>query len=391
MKKALLILSILLAGVPVAAQRIPLYTMPDGTAFGIELDRIWSYNLYEHSRWGAGVYYHSEPEGTVFSSMDYSAYAGYGLRDRRMKGGFSWSYMFDFDDFRMGLYSITQLDHFAVGSRQIGNASLTQPGSLAGFMSRRMDRQLRLTLGLQFPLDALDLKVESHMFIGSHLFDASGLLYECLGDTLIDEDGLDVTLLLQRRAVAVRLQAGRSFTQGLGFAVILAQYDSIFRFPSLYLGLFAQCGFTTLHTPFSYRFNLGGTHGAPLCFSHSLLTVEPDEYTADAFGLASVRLGASRPLYSLWSNLLVLGSMPRPFIGLNGAWGTLWHSDADWPDSFAAGLQLEAPESGLVEWIVGADGLVRWGMVDYGVAVAGRIFPAFGSRITLLVTAELTL
>lgn len=391
MKKALLILALTLAASTVAAQHIPLYTQPDGTAFGIELDRIWSYNLYEHSRWGAGVYYHTEPEGTIFSSTDYSAYVGYGLRDRRLKGGFSWSYMFDFDAFRMGLYSATQLDHFAVGSRQIGSASLTQPGSLAGFMSRRMDRQLRLTLGLQFPLDALDIKFESHMFIGSHLFDGSGLLYECLGDTLFNEDGFDVTLLLQRQAVALRIQAGRSITQGLGFAGILVQYDSTFRFPKLYLGLFAQCGATTLHTPFSYRFNLGGTHGAPLCFSHSLLTVEPDEYTADAFCLASVRLGASKPLYSLWSNLLVLGSMPRPFIGLNGAWGTLWHSDGPWPDSFAAGLQLEAPERGLAEWIVGADGLVRWGMVDYGVALAGRLFPAFASRLTVLLTAELSL
>ena len=148
-----------------------------------------------------------------------------------------------------------------------------------------------------------------------------------------------------------------------------------------------QAGITPPNTPYIYMFNLGGTFGSPLFFRNSLLTARPCEYTANAFALASLRFGLEEPLYSVWNSLFVIGSNPRPFVGLTGACGMMWGQSSDGTLHYES-LDLQAPNHGVAEAVVGVDGLVRWGMVDYGCAVACGFHPA-APRWAWMLTAEL--
>ena len=64
-----------------AGQYVPLHRGARGSWY-LNLDRLWNYNLYEQSRWGAGLRY-----GSV--RWDVEGYAGYGVLDRQLKGGVS--------------------------------------------------------------------------------------------------------------------------------------------------------------------------------------------------------------------------------------------------------------------------------------------------------------
>ena len=77
---------------------------------------------------------------------------------------------------------------------------------------------------------------------------------------------------------------------------------------------------------------------------------------------------------ALYNNLFSVGSNPRPFVGLTAFWGTLWGQDANGRKTLET-FVLQSPYEGLLEPVVGVDGIVRWGAVDLGAAIAYRIAP----------------
>ena len=72
-------------------------------------------------------------------------------------------------------------------------------------------------------------------------------------------------------------------------------------------------------------------------------------------------------------------------MGINGAVGALSGMDAEGRLTHE-GLTLQAPHRGVAEAFAGIDGVVRWGVVDWGVAVARRIG---GKEWGLTVTAKI--
>ena len=181
----------------------------------------------------------------------------------------------------------------------------------------------------------------------------------------------------------------------------LAQYDRTFQ-PTEWsdLRLFAQggwCDGTDHHVPYSRMFDLGGSWGSPFYFGSSLLTARPNEFTANLFALFSLRVSTTQPLWKRWDEVWKVGSNPRPFAGIGAAWGLLWRQNGD--GRCRQGIDMQAPNRGLGEAVAGINGLMRWGLVDLGVALAYRITPPSAyyhfsqkkDNTTLLITAAIAI
>lgn len=368
-----------------AGQYVPLHRGARGSWY-LNLDRIWSYNLYEQSRWGAGLRY-----GSVL--WDVEGYAGYGVLDRQLKGGVSGA-------LHLGgstLYAGAARDYQAAGSRRLSLPSLQDPSSLGSFMSRRMSDRMMLTAGLRRQHHGYLWLAEGNVLYGGRLFCNEGLLYRVAGDTIEPETLLEARLVAQSPwGLTAQLQAGVNNPGRRAVTRLLVQYDRQWELNPFELQLFLQGGATGRATPYVRMFDLGGTFGAPFCFRQSLLTARPNEFTANVFAFLSLRFGFGRPLFEGWSRLFQIGTSPRPFIGLNAAWGHLYGQDPEGGMTWE-GLDLQAPLYGIAEPMAGVEGLLRWGAVDWGAAVAWRMVPPGApyrftetqDNLTLMVTARL--
>ncbi len=90
-----LLLTVLLLPSTVAwGQYIPLYTSQNGASLQFNLDRLWSYNLYEHSRWGGGLKWTLAPRRVDGPLISFDGYVGYGVLDRQWKGGLGFETQF---------------------------------------------------------------------------------------------------------------------------------------------------------------------------------------------------------------------------------------------------------------------------------------------------------
>ena len=188
---------------------------------------------------------------------------------------------------------------------------------------------------------------------------------------------------------AVEALLGRTWPAHKPIAQLLAEYDITLHNSLFETRCYLQAGITPPNTPYIYMFDLGGTSGSFLYFRNSLLTVLPCEYSANSFVMASLRIKADQPLFSTWNSLFVVGSNPKPFVGVNAAWGHIWGQDADGRIHYE-NLDLRSPSDGFAELVVGVDGLLRWGVVDNGIAFAVRLHPWETKPLwAVLLTAEL--
>ena len=394
MKRRTIILSlILLLGIPSSAQglRIPVTGSSDSSGLYLNIDRIWAYNLYEHSRWGIGLNYR-QLYGSG-NSIDIGGYAGYGVRDRVPKGGLALAYFFGDDAF----YLMASRDYTAAASRRMESTRLQDISDLSGFMSSRMSDDVSFTAGYLKGWERSNISLDARLFFGGRLFDAYGFLYRCNGDVISPENGLQLTLSFAfENSFKTKLVVGRIWPVVKPLASFLSQYSETFVTRSFRTDIFVQGGITPPGVPYIGMFDLGGTFGAPVWFRNVLQTVRPSEYTANAFILLSMRCGLRKPLFDVYNSLLVVGSRPRPFVGFSAAWGHMWGQDADGCLSYE-GLDLTSPTRGLFEATAGFDGLLRWGSVDYGIAASVGLHPRTTPsgtpfpRWALLLTAELSL
>ena len=397
MVRQVFITLLLLLPLTANSQYLPLWHSAQGDCLDLNIDRIWSYNLYEHSRWGAGIRYTRAPRKTAGTLVWLDSYVGYGVFDRQWKGGLEGAIRYGRNSHGLTQFIRISRDYHVAGSRSLTSATLTDPMSLAGFMNRRMIDRVSLDMGSLWRTDCTKQRIEMSIGIGNRLFYNEQLLYRTAGDTLTKENHLMLRWLMQLpQGVSSQVEVGTVWPQQRYVARLLTQYDRTFSFTHSHLQTFAQAGITPPHTPYTYLFNLGGTWGAPVSFRNSLLTARPNEFAANTFLFLSLRFALSRPLVEAWNRTLQLGTAPRPFVGLNAAWGHLWHQDPLGRLTHE-GLELQAPLQGLVEPVVGVEGIIRWGVVDWGMAVAYRLVPPAApyrletsqANLALLITASL--
>lgn len=280
-------------------------------------------------------------------------------------------------------------EYAAAGNRHMQWGNITDFGGLSSFMSLRMSDQLSAICGYGWRSGYSSMAIDLRLFRGGRLFDNDGLLYRINGDTIAPENGLELRIAYRLGGLAAEALLGRTWPAHKPIAQLLAEYDLTLHNSLFETRCYLQAGITPPNTPYIYMFDFGGTYGSFLYFRNSLLTVRPCEYTANAFVLASLRLRMDRPLYSVWNAMFAVGSNPRPFVGLSAAWGHIWGQDADGCITYE-GLDLRSPNSGVAEVVLGVDGLLRWGVVDNGVAFAIRLHPQELQPVfSILLTAEL--
>ena len=389
MRRIVFIMTMLLF-LPLAGQEFTLLPRKGGGGLAIDLDYLWRYNLYEHSRWGLGLSYSADTWHLVGN-------AGYGLRDRQLKWGVGASKQLSASRGNSSVYLMACREYSAAGNRRMQSASLSDFGSLSSFMTLRMSDQLSAITGYRWHDSIAAFGIDLRVFRGGRLFRCDSLLYRCNGDTIDPENGLELSLIYHIGWFSGSAVVGRTWPAHKLVAQLLVQSDNTFSLQPFTFNQFAQAGITPPNTPYIYMFNLGGTLGSPLYFRHSLLTAHPCEYTASLFVLSSSFLRLSDPLFTPYNNLFAIGTAPRPFIGLTAAWGHLWGQDVNGHLEYES-LDLQAPNRLVAEAIIGIDGLLRWGYVDYGCAVAMGFHPLFPSGSTIcqprwavMVTAELKL
>ena len=392
-KESIIIAACILLGPSAFGQMVRLNGNGYNPGVYFDVGRVWSYNLYEHSRWGAGVELRG---GNGLWNAD--AWLGYSFYAKLLSCGTygEWTT-------RSGTW-LAGADRslVAVGRRSLAAYTLSDLGSLSAFMTRRMSGRNTLTVGHRHMLPRGSVEGRFSVYQGHRLYDNKGLLYAKDGDALAREDGWEATVNGEWRVRGGKLKGqcmlGEVNPGGRAFLRTIGQYEWRMERAGWRVESLIQCGLVSSGAPYPYRFDLGGTWGAPFCFSNTLLTARPNEFTADAYLFASVRLEAASPLYNIFNGLFVVGSMPVPFVGLNAAWGVLRGMDAD-GTVVHDGLLLQAPYLGIVEPVAGVDGLLRWGLVDWGVAAAWRIVPYGASyrytkvsnNLSLMVTAKLIL
>ena len=386
MKRILTTLLLVLALKAACGQYLLLGGDTTRAALFLDAGRVWNYNLYEHSRWGAGVRLHA------LRSFLVDAYLGYGTFDQKWKYGVCFTERFN-GSLHSSLYQTFVHDYFAVGNRRSDSPSEQEAHLLGGFWSRRMTEQYRGALGFRWRSPHAAWAVEAGYVARRRLFDDYNLLYFNGVEPPSLKSYFFGRLLVQHPA-GLRLQAEAS--PGLEVARLLMQYSRVFPLDFFSFSVFAQGGISAAQSDYENMFDLGGTWGAPLHVGNGLITARPNEFTANGFALVNLRLRTARPLFSVYSSLFSLGSNPIPFVGFSAAWGALWHQDADGRRQWQE-LTLQAPHRGLFEPVAGIDGLVHWGAVDWGVAVTYRLVPVGAAyrldqpldNLTLLFTAAI--
>ena len=372
------------------AQSIRLTSYRSQTNITLDLNRAYNYNNYERNRWGMGIdliqpLKYDKRYGTLFQNAFLgSAYVGYGTGDHAWKYGGSVGFIFPRAVFR-GFDVFYQHDLLRVGSHSFDNYNIFNTTDNSSYFSSRYAGVDCISAHTQ-----IDIPGPAMLHIGythSHerlLFDATGLLYPSIYDDdampyqTFDEAGFD---LYWGDHWKLGVLAG--VTDGDGtkrYARVLAQYSNRFDFGDKAgsLRLFAQGGsVATDNTPLSRRFDIGGTGGGFYYFNNTFLTIRPNTFMADAFALASIRYTSG---WSLWKTTV---SEPHPFVQLNALWGVLYgKSVVDGTGTYALYgteptkyIALTAPFAGLLEPCIGIDGLLRWGMLDLGVAAAYQLTP----------------
>ncbi|MBR1550142.1 MAG: hypothetical protein IJ634_05830 [Bacteroidales bacterium] len=385
------------------AQVVPLHRTI-GIPLYLDLDRVYNYNQYEKSRWGLGLRYGylaedldmmPKPAG-FFDRLSVGAYVGYGYADERWKWGVDAGYWTDLE--RQGkVYAAYFHDLTAEATRSLNTYNLVSFNASGSFMNRLFSDTRRLTAGYSMvPTRNLKAGLELRLSDERKLHNLAYILYPQTDD---EWDALEHARFAEGRLffehnLGLRGELTLGYTTGEWwvdtgyFLRLLLQYDQVFPVAKIFnFQVYAQGGITTKGTPFSRLFNLGGTSGSPLLFERSLLTARLDEFLANRFVLTCLRFGFSKPLFTLKSDLLQVGTAPRPFVLLDAAWGDMWD------------FQNIGPDRGIAEAGVGIDGIVRWGYIDWGLALAYRLtpenayyhLPEPSNNVTLIFTAAIAM
>ena len=410
-KTHILLILIAVTALPATAQYLDLTRLVTPQAkqnrLLLNVDRLWSYNLYEHSRWGFGLrHQYSFARQSACSLLTTDAYFGYGTYDRRAKGGLRTELTLR-GRAMTTLYAEAAHDLAASASRSMATYSLTQVEYLSSFTNSYYDEVTRLGVGLTLKATRqLTLGAEARLSYEVPLFvrnaDYAIRYYRTDGYTAAD--------LGSERYAEVRLQA--STTWGLraelltGYAAesrqpvarLLAQYGRSVSLRPFSLGLFAQGGYSLRphdKAPlYSRLFDLGGNNAVHFLFRNTLLTATPAEALADRFLLGMARLDLQKPLFRLNWRLLSVGTAPAPFVQASLAAGALDGFEGRYPanSTLAESLyDMPAHRFAILEGVAGADGLVTWGLTSWGVAWAVGLWPAAEVRSTWLLTARLDL
>ena len=378
---------LLLPPVAVGAQSVRLTPYRAPSALYVDLDRLYNYNRYEHSRFELGLIWVTPSETAERSKVfigqwSLNGYAAYGTYDRALKYGGAVSLRLPGrGDVKLCLWGYNDLE--AAASRKLEDYHMLAPDYNTGFVASRFVG----VKGFAFDVHATPSWRAKYSFgvkqsWEDYRFDDCGLLYPTrnAGEQAPARMHTELRTRMDWNAgVTFLLTAGRQTdTEGGSLAAVgdiplkefylraLAQYDAD---PGDFgLHLFGQVGYASAGAPYSRLFDLSGTARSIYFFRNTFLTVRPETFTSNMFAHICLNYTAPMPLWQTsWSQ-------PQPFLQLNAMWGRLHGQDASGHVTFD-GLSLQSPYMGLFEPATGFDGLLRWGYLDFGFGIAYQFCP----------------
>src|SRR5574344_385683 len=378
---AVLWLAVLGSAPLVEAQSIRYTHLKSSVNLGTDLNYVFNYNLYEKCRWGWQFYlltpFSADKSLPSNAQRQFYAdvYGAYGVGDCAFKYG--GQMMLRLPQHGVRWQAAYRHDIERTGNLHLHGYNLFSTTENSSYFTSRYSMVDRVSGALAVALGhRSDLTTEVRYSREQYLFDNYQLLFPNIASSPalplprnFMELHLNATL---HRTCTLDLLSGYTndtLNRSPYFARFVFQYtdnhksqkEDCFRW-------WLQGGFATASTPFSRMFDLSGTAFGYYFFNNTFLTVRPNTFGANLYAHAC--FSYSTP--PLWKSRL---SNPCVFLQINAMAGALCANDNLAATATVDGISLQAPTQGVVEPLVGINRLLRWGVLDMGVAAAYQMTP----------------
>ena len=346
----------------------------------IDLNKLYNYNLYEHSRWGLGL----ETNDKLSRWMSVGGYFGYGVEDNGWKYGGMLNFYFDrYKNYNLGFAYSQDLEmagNTSFNKYQLININNNFIYTLNRFQSVRKAEAFYTMPLMRYTSAKLSLSYSRE----NYLYDNNGLLYPHRDEVApgFGSDFAEAALLLEWKYKQQRIrtpdfefQVNRSssyptikllYTRGLSlfdadkeFNRLQLEYTQriVTRNFNLFT-IYASAGHVSKNAPYSRMFNVIGTNNINYYFNNAFLTLAPYSFTSTDYANVCLRYNWNK---SLWDFKL---SKPQLSFQLNGIIGTSRGITT------VDGIDIQAPEKGIIEGAICINDLLIYNMSKYGIGIA---------------------
>ena len=347
--------------------------------FAIDINKLYSCNKYEYSRWGLGG------DWNIARWLRLSGYFGYGVEDKEWKYGGEVDFFFD-------RYQNRTLKLFY--RQDLAPAAPTQDHTYALLdFSGNIEYALRHFSKVRSAGAQLTLPLWRHVkgsFSASYsretpMYDSSGIFYaKDIDDPLATTDFAEIGLTLHYeknnkiRLPKYELSLGPElshpmfnicYTRGIAlfdasttYNRIVAEYQQIIQVQHYgTLSLFGQVGYVDSDVPFSRLFATVGTDNMWYYFRNSFLTLRPHQFVSDRYANLCMSFSFTQPLWRLKH------SRPTLFLQINSIIGSAKNAVSH------DNIPIQAPEKGILEPCIAINNLLNYSTISLGVGYAYRI------------------
>ena len=353
-------------------------------AINIDLNKLFNYNGYEQSRWGFGI----ETNDKLSRWMSAGGYFGYGKKDKEWKYGGNLNFYFDrYKNYNLGFKYSQDLEEagstFINNNYNLVNFNNNIQYTLHRFQSVRKAEAFYTMPLIQYTMAKISLSYSRE----NYLFDNYGPIYPRRNgvETGLTSDFAEASLSLEWKYKQQRIrtpkfefQVNRSssyptlkllYTRGMSifnadkeFNRIILEYSQTIATRNLNrISIFASAGHVSKDAPYSRLFNTIGTKDVWYYFNNSFLTLEPYSFTSTDYVNLCLRYDWNKPL---WDTKM---SKPQLSFQLNSIIGTA-HGITN-----VDGIDIEAPEKGIMEGAICIDNLLIATGLKYGIGIAYRL------------------
>ena len=347
--------------------------------FAIDINKIFNYNGYEHSRWGLGV------EWNVAKWLCPSGYFGYGVNDKEWKYGGALDFFFDrYKNYDLQLFYRRDLEMAA--STKTNDYALLDIDGNTEYAVEHFYKERAAGAKLSLPLwrhvkgtASFTYSRETPMYDSTGIFFSHNLLDDLSTDDFA-EIGLSLTyekndkIRLPKYEISLGTEFSHpminiSYTRGVplfdaehSYNRLLVSYMQNFQMQHYgTLRLFSQLGYVDSDVPYSRLFAVTGTRNVVYYFRNSFLTLNPHRFVSDRFANLCISFKFARPFWRLKY------SKPKAMLQLNGIVGTAKNTMS------IDGMPLQAPEKGILEPCVAINDIITYSSITLGAGYAYRI------------------
>ncbi len=349
----------------------------------IDLNKLYNYNLYEHSRWGLGL----ETNDKLSRWISVGGYFGYGVEDNGWKYGGMLNFYFDrYKNRNLGFVYSQDLEAAANTSfnkYQLISFNNNINYTFSRFQSVRKAEAFYSTPLMRYTTAKLSLSYSRE----SYLYTNDGLLYPRRDGVApgITSDFAEASLSLEWKYKQERIrttdfefQVNRSsslptirllYTRGLSLLDADKEFNRLQLEYTQHIttrnfnqfSIYASAGHVSKNAPYSRMFNVVGTANFIYYFNNAFLTLHPYSFTATDYANLCLRYDWNK---ALWTTKM---SKPQLSFQLNSIIGTSRGI------STVDGINIQAPEKGIMEGAIIINDLINIGMTKWGIGAAYRL------------------